>query len=455
MRFGVSTLLTPFEVSLRMQTIVFVVYRHGLAGTLASIGVEITRSGLRFVSRRPDARPRIDKAFGASLATTLARLGPTFIKLGQILATRPDIVGEVVADELKLLFDRVPPISFREIQKILRAELGKKKLAEGFSEIDPVPLASASLSQTHRARLADGTPVILKIQKTGTEKKVRTDLQIIEAFVRSVHTVYPALQLRNIFEDFKTATLGEIDYRLEAKNIDRFQKNYRGLFSRSDILFPRYFEEYSTGRVLALEPMRGRRFVELRKGSTVARVAAGVTLSAVLEQIFDHGFFHADPHAGNLFFLEEEGRVGFIDLGLVGRLEPEDKRRFLKVLTAILQRDKNKLAKSLYELGQPSPKTDYSAFELDVNTLIDELGKQGLDKLQIEPAIARLLQIGRKHALYIPNRYILMIRSCLVVEGLARSLDPKISVAQVAAPIIARGLARSYSPFNYFKRRGD
>jgi ubiquinone biosynthesis protein len=445
-------LTTPVEIAVRSQQIGVVFTRYGIAGALASLGIEAGRRGLNVVGAAGKPVP-FDAVFGKNLAKTFVKLGPTFIKLGQILATRPDFAGEQVADELKVLFDRVPPISYREIQRILKSQLGKEKVAASFKSINPKPLASASLSQTHQAELADGTPVILKVQKKGVAHLVRMDLKILEAFVRSIDLVYPKLQLGQMFQDFKVSTLSEIDYREEAKNIDRFRKNYHSLFSTPDVLFPRYFPELSTEKVITMEPMQGRKFAELRRGSTVARTAATLSLNAVLEQIFDHGFFHADPHAGNLFFLEDEGRVGFIDLGLVGQLQPEDKRKFLKVLMAILQRDRARLARNLFDLGTPDKKTDYPAFERAVQGLLDEVKKRGVDNIRIEEMVNRLLVISRRNRLHIPNRYVMMIRSCLVIEGLARSLDPGISVFSKAAPIVARSLMKTYNPFSIFRRR--
>lgn len=175
-------------------------------------------------------------------------------------------------------------------------------------------------------------------------------------------------------------------------------------------------------------------------------------LTAILEQIFDHGFFHADPHAGNLFFLEDTGRLGFIDMGLVGQLGPQDKRKFLKVLLAILQRDRKTLARSLYDLGTPSKKTDYAKFEKGIQDLLEEVKAKGVDSYRMEQLISKLLVVARKNGITIPNRYVLMIRSCLLIEGVAKSLDPQISVFKVATPIVAKSLMKTYNPLAYLKR---
>jgi ubiquinone biosynthesis protein len=449
-----TTFTRPFSAAVRSQQIALLLSRYGVAGSLASLGVEAGKRGLKFagVGKQPNAR--FDAVFGKNLALTFAKLGPTFIKLGQILASRPDLVGDTVSDELRMLFSKVPPIPFRVIKRTLKEELGREKFKKAFKSIETKAMAAASISQIHKAVLTDGTPVILKVQRKGVAKTIVLDLYLLEGFARSMHLLYPKLQLLQIFQDFKQATLLEIDYLEEAKNIDRFTKNYRKILSGSpDVLFPKYYPDLTTRRVIALEPMRGRSVAELKKGSTVARVAAEQSLAAVLEQIFDHGFFHADPHAGNLFFQEDAGQLGFIDLGLVGQLQPEDKKKFLKVVLAILKRDRGKLASSLFALGMAGKKSDYKKFEASIQELLDETKAQGVQNAKLEKMVTQLLAIARKNDLHIPNRYIMMIRSCLIVEGVAKSLDPNLSVFQVATPIVARSLMRSYNPLSIFWRK--
>ncbi|MBI1859561.1 MAG: AarF/ABC1/UbiB kinase family protein [Deltaproteobacteria bacterium] len=430
-------------------------HRHSARGaeaSLSELGFEMGKRGLVLTRLgRPKTRP-LDSVFGRQLAHTFVELGPTFIKLGQMLASRRDIVGEPVADELRCLFDSVPPIPFRKIRRILESELRRNTVKKNFSAIETKALGSASLAQTHRATLTNKEDVILKVQKPGVEKIVRADLFILEGLARSVHILLPKLQLLALFQDFKQATLREIDYREEAKNIDRFLKNNSSVFTKSSVAFPNYVPELTTAHVITLEPMHGVKLSTLKKGTTVARKAAAKSLEAILEQIFDHGFFHADPHAGNLFFLEDSGGIGFIDLGLVGQLEPDDKRRFLKVLFAILKRDRRGLAKSLYALGQASPKTDPARFEAKVDKLLNDVKAQGLDKTSVESMVSRLLTIARSEGIFIPNRYVMLLRSCLIIEGVAKELDPGLSIAAVATPIVARSLFKSFNPLRLFRR---
>jgi len=431
----------------RCQTLLWTLSRFGILGSLTSLGLEFGRRGVRWINPKKIQATDYDEVFGRNLAPTFQEMGPTFIKLGQVLATRTDIVGDPVAGELQVLFSRVRPVPFRQVKKILVRELGREKVRSEFRDIEQTPLGSASIGQTHRGTLKDGTPVVIKVQKPGVADTVKLDLMLLESVAKSASVAFPKLGIVELFNDFKASTEREIDYREEAKNIQRFKKNYRRLFSTGEVVFPGFYPQLSTSQVIVLEPMRGKPVLDLNQGTRTASQAAHKSLSAVFEQIFEHGFFHADPHGANMFFIEEEGRLGFIDLGLVGQLDPKDKKLFVRVLMAIIQRDRKVLAESLFNLGTPGSGTVYDNFDKDIQTILDEVKAVGLEKIKLDKMVNQVLGAARKHEIYIPNRYIMMIRSCLVIEGVAKNLDPKVSVMKVALPVVARSLLKSYNPF--------
>ena len=441
-----GTFTEPVRLIARYHELLWCLSRYGIAGGVTSLGIEFGKRGVTWVAPQSVNHTRFDSVFGQNLARTFQEMGPTFIKLGQVLATRPDIVGEGVAKELEVLFSRVRPVSLREIKKILNKELGKKKVAEQILSIESEPLGSASIGQCHRATLKDGSSVVIKVQKPGVAKTIRLDLKLLEWFIKPAALAFPKLGLGDMYRDFRDSTLREIDYKEEAKNIEQFKKNYRKILSGSDVVFPGYYRELSTSRVIVLEPMRGKPVADLKKGSRSAKQAAFKSLSAVFEQIFEHGFFHADPHSANIFFVEEEGRMGFIDTGLVGQLDPKDKKLFLQVLMSIIKRDRKKLAESLYQLGQPSPDTKYDEFESAIQAMLDQVKAKGLEKAKLDQLVNQLLAIARQNQIYIPNRYVMMIRSCLIIEGVAKGLDPKVSIFKVAVPVVAKSLIKSYNP---------
>ncbi|MEZ4751774.1 MAG: AarF/UbiB family protein, partial [Bdellovibrionota bacterium] len=231
--------------TVRSQQIVFVFSRYAVWEGLFALGLEMGKRGLAFTRPRRANIP-LDAVFGKKLALALYRLGPTFVKLGQMLALRPDLIGDPVASELRVLFDQVPPVRFGVIKRILKEELGKKVVADSFSKIEPKPLGCASLAQVHQAELKDGTPVILKVQKRGAAKLVRVDLSLLEGLAKSADLAFPRYGIRQMYEDFYHATIREVDYREEAKNIEQFRKNYYSFFSSAEVIFPRYYSELST-----------------------------------------------------------------------------------------------------------------------------------------------------------------------------------------------------------------
>jgi ubiquinone biosynthesis protein len=448
---SIDWIVASWSMAVRSQRISYVLSRYGIAGSLGRIGIELGKRGVSSVTQNSVQSTPLNAVFGKNLASTCAELGPTFIKLGQLLAQRPDWVGETVAFELRVLFDRVPPIAYRKVEKILKQEWGKKKFQTAIKKINKQPLASASLSQTHLATLKDGRDVILKVQKPGVDKNIRIDLKLMESAVVVLDALHPKLNLKHAFKDFKEATLREIDYREEAKNIDRFQRNNKGVFSQSSVIFPAYEKELLTSKVIVLEPMRGKKAAEIKKDSRAGRRAAHLSASAVLEQIFEQGFFHADPHAGNLFFQEDTGKIAFIDLGLVGQLEDMDRKKFTRVMLAILKRDKSELTRSLFELGVPGKTTVYEDFERGIGEILERIKVDGVKNLKINKVVDELFQLAHQNQLFIPNRYVLMIRSCLMVEGLAKQLDSKISLFGIAAPILTKSLIKSYNPLSRFR----
>lgn len=432
-------LTIPIELIFRYQQIWWCFVRVGVIKNATDFGLEMTSRGLSWTGLIKKNNKPILSLFGRNLAHSFQLLGPTFIKLGQLLATRTDLLPNEITKELEVLLSSVKPVSTKKIKRILHRELGKNRVSQLFSEIEDKPLGSASLGQCHRATLKDGRVVVIKVQKPGVSRSVLLDLKLIEYFVVSFSVLFPQMSFEEVFEDFKTATLMEIDYLLEAKNIDRFQKNFKSLLGSPSVVFPSYINNMATSKVLILELMRGVPFVYLKKGSRAAKRAAYRSLEAVFEQIFQHGFFHADPHAANMFFIEEEGRIGFIDLGLVGSLSDLDKDLFLKILVAVLRRDRKQLSQALFNLGEPGKKTSYKDFEDDIDLILNEIKKEGIKKIKIQKVVAQLFQVARKNSLHIPNRYIMMVRSCVMIEGVAKSLDPQISLFQVALPILSKG----------------
>jgi len=445
---GIEVWICFMKLILRLNQLGWCLVRYGVIKNTADLSAFYARKRISFLRISHSKPISFSRVLGKNLALTCQEMGPTFIKLGQLLATRSDVLPPEITQELEVLLTSVKPVALRQIKKIIHSELGKAKAIELFSEIEEKPLGSASLGQCHRATLKDGSTVVIKVQKPGVADKVELDLKLLENLITPLSYLFPQFSIKEIFYDFKEATLREIDYRLEARNIDRFKKNNRNILTGSilngsAVVFPSYLKDALTSKVIILELMRGESFTELKKGSRIAKKAAYRSLEAVFEQIFYHGFFHADPHAANMFYIEEQGKVGFIDLGLVGELKKEDKKRFLEVLLAVLKRDRKKLSLALYRLGKPGPETQLDQFQKEIDSLLDEVKTLGIENLPLQKIVQRLFEIARANNITIPNRYILMVRSCLLIEGVAKKLDPDISLVRVALPIVTKGFLSS------------
>lgn len=418
--------------------------RFGVLKNITDLSLEMSKRAVFTSVRKHQQRRRsVAKICGKNLAGAFQEMGTTFIKLGQVLATRMDVIDPEIASELEVLFTGVKPIPFRIVKKIIAKELRIKNIHELFSDIDPVPLGSASLGQCHRAVLKDKSTVVIKVQKPGVGKKVRADLKIMELGIRPLSLMLPQLSIQEIFNDFKDSALKEVDFRLEAENIDRFLKENSSHLTGAPFIFPAYRKGLLSEKMIVLELMRGIPFSQLKPGTRLARKAALRSVEAVLEQIFLNGFFHADPHTGNMFFIEEEGKVGFIDLGLVGHLNEKDKKKFLQVLFAVIKKDKKGLSLALFQLGRPGKNTEFKKFERQIDNLIQNIKGAGVAKVALNEIVFRLLEIARENEIYIPNRYILMIRACVLIEGVAKRLDPSISIFKVAIPIVTKGFLKT------------
>lgn len=434
-----NELTVPLKLALRYQQIWWCCFKYGVVKNITDFGFEMTLRGIAWTGAIKKIDTSLLQLMGANLVRAFQELGPTFIKFGQLLATRPDLLPPEISQELEVLLAAVKPISIKRIKGVLMQELGKELMNELFLEIDTKPLGSASLGQCHRATLRNGSIVVVKVQKPGVSKTLFLDLKLIEMIISIVSLGFSIESIQEAFEDFRKATLQEVNYQLEAKNIDRFRKNHKGLLLTSNVVFPDYVKNALTSKVLILELMRGVPFTYLKKGSRTAKRAAHRSLEGVFEQIFQHGFFHADPHAANMFFIEEEGRVGFIDLGLVGELSERDKNLFLRILLAVVRRDRKELSQALFKLGVPGSKTSYADFEREIDQVLDDVKATGLKKVKIQKIVKQLFDIARRNSLKIPNRYVMMVRSCVMIEGVAKSLDPEISLFKVALPVLTKG----------------
>lgn len=390
----------------------------------------------------PQDRPR-------RLRLVCEDLGPTFVKLGQLLSTRPDLVPESYVQELALLRDDVRPFPYAEAEAILAEEYGRPP-SEVFAAIDPEPVASASISQVHRAVLPDGRPVALKIRRPGIEKTIQADLDILRNLSQLAERRLPALapyHLTALAGEFERSIKRELDLEIERHTMERCQ---RQLAKLPYAHVPEVYPEYSTTRVLCMEFIDGVDVTDLaglRRLGIAPELVARRGARILLTQIFRTGFFHADPHPGNLRVLPG-GVVVPLDYGMFGQIDARTRERIADLLASMLQQDTRGVLRALdaLDIRAPGGESNPRALERDVSELVAQYADMSLDTIDLARLLRELTRLIRTHHLQIPPDLVLLIRSLVTIESVGRTLDPHFDIARQLRPFLRDLALRRYSP---------
>ncbi|MBN8421328.1 MAG: AarF/ABC1/UbiB kinase family protein [Verrucomicrobia bacterium] len=403
----------------------------------------------------PHAPPAPMPLEARTLAEDIEKLGPTYIKLAQLLSTRSDFVPQGYMDALSRLQDHVEPFSFEQVQAIVSMEVGAR-LSKAFIEFDPVPIAAASLGQVHRAVLRDGKQVVVKVQRPDARQNVSEDLEAmteLAAFLE-VHTeMGHRYGLVQIVEELRKSLLRELDYRLEAMNLLLMREN---LSAYEHILVPAPVEDYSTGRVLTMEHVSGQK---ITKFSPLIRVdidgdaLAEELFQAYLHQILVVGVFHADPHPGNIF-LTEDHRIALLDLGMVGRVGRNMQDLLLKLLLGISEGNGDEAAKVAEKMGEPEDDYDSLTFKRRIADVVSQQRTANLTDLQIGKVVLEVQRIAGDCHLRVPPEFTLLGKTLLNLDLVGRTLsptfDPNESVRRNSAKIMHEQALKSFSSGNLF-----
>ena len=391
----------------------------------------------------------------SELANDLERMGPTFIKLGQLLSTRPDILPLPYLHALTRLQDRVEPFSFAEVESIVISELGVR-LSKAFSEFEVKPVAAASLGQVHRAAMRDGRPVAVKVQRPDIRERVMEDLDALEEIAEFLdhHTAmgrrYGFVQ---ILDEFRRSLLRELDYRQEAQNLTLLRRN---LAEFSAIVVPAPIEDYTTSRVLTMEYVSGTKITTLSPVALLELNGAALAeqlFRAYLKQILVDGFFHADPHPGNVL-VTDAGQIALLDLGMVGRIAPGLQEPLLQLLLAISEGHSDDAVRFALKVGVVGPDFDEPEFSRRVADLVGRHQDAELRNMQVGKAVLEIGRISGDVGLRLPSELTMLGKTLLNLDQIAEALDPTFnpnaSIRKNAAEIMRGRLLKSASPGNMF-----
>jgi len=440
-------LLKTYATMQRYRQIMFVLLKYGFEDLIVTLGVE-EFLGRKWSPLRKKMENRVAYlARAARIRMALQELGPTFVKMGQALSTRSDMLPEDILAELIHLQDQVPSFPVDEVKRIIERELGHS-CQELFASFDVTPLAAGSIGQVHRARLKDGSEVVIKVQRPGIRRKILVDLEIIHHLAGLMERHLELGQVHKptaIVDEFSRTLTKELDYFVEAANIDRFN----ALFSdHPHIYVHRLYREHSSRHVLTLEYIKGHRpsNVEGLKmaGLNPTEIAArGAHL--LMEQVFKHGFFHADPHPGNLLIMEKNV-ICFLDFGMVGRIDRDSREQFAELLAHVVARDEVRTADVLLKLTHSHSLVDRLLLEREISELIDQYLYRPLKELELGPMIRAMMDLTVRHDLRIPASFFLLIKSLTQIEDLGRNLSPDFDFSTQLAPFIRELLMQRYKP---------
>ena len=443
---GVIVIIGPIEFVKRYRFIASVLLKHGFGYLLKELQLHsmlplsqrIMRSGLG---------KEISQPFPVRARLVLEELGVVSTKFGQFLSTRPDIVSPELAKELAKLQDNTKPFEFKFAQERIEKEF-KVPLGELFEYIEEKPLASASIGQVHRARLKNGKTVIVKVQRPGIEESIEIDLAILMDLARLAEKHMASMRVLGpvaLVEEFSRSLRRELDYVREGRNAERFRKNFKEI---KYVKIPLVFWNYTTKHVLAMEYLKGIKVNDLekiRKAKLNPKKIAEYGAKTFMKQVLVDGFFHADPHPGNIF-VTKKGMIAFMDFGMTGFIDLKTKKELANLFIAIIAQDTEKTMKWLFRIIKVGNTADLEGFKRDVNEMIAQYHGASLKEVEIGSLLNELIALAHTYRVRIPSNLLLLGKAMITIEGIGRQLDPEFNLAEAAQPFAKKLLKERISP---------
>ncbi|MEM7476985.1 MAG: AarF/UbiB family protein [Planctomycetota bacterium] len=433
----------------RWQEIIAILRRYGLADWLSQLKFDFIRDWIKDDQGVPLASYSREKR----IRLALTDLGPTFIKLGQVLSLRPDLIGPELAAELTSLQSDVPADGPEAVRKIIEEEMGAP-VEEVFLEFNDKAIASASIGQVHLAKLKDGSRVVVKVQHADIQDKVNEDLEVMAGLATLANHI-PDLEVWKptvLVEQLSRSLRRELDFNRELQNLQLFRR----LFDHVDgLIVPQPYPEFSSSRVLTMDLIEGTSVRELAEspesnqenGQKLAKLAAEV----YVEMIFMQGVYHADPHPGNVL-VADEVKLGLLDFGMVGRIDDRLREAIQEMLLAVATRDASLLTTLIKRVGNTPPRLDESILSIDVADLVATYGSQPLESFDLSGALNDVTEIMHRHQISLPPQTSLLIKMLINLEGTLHTLSPQFSLLEVMQPFFRKMWLRSMSPRRQAKR---
>ena len=388
-------------------------------------------------------------AYAPRLRSTLIELGPTYVKLGQILSTRPDILPAELVNELALLRDHVPPFPFEQVRQIVREELNGE-VEEFFSSFDEKPVGAASIAQGHHAVLRDGTEVFVKVQRPGIRKDIMVDLEIMQFLASQLEENEPELAFMRptkIIEEFAESLERELDFHNEMTNMVSFAKQFDG---NEGIVIPKPRRELSSRRLLVMDYVRGFRGDDLegmRQAGIDLKAVAELGVKILLEQFFEHGFFHADPHPGNMFILPGP-KICYVDFGVMGRLTEDERDYFAQILTDMVSGNNKAVAKSVLKITTSDAQPSLEVLEREVASLIDCHLKGNVKELNVVQAIQDFYGVCYKQKLCLKPHIYQMMKALGYADAMGRQMAPDFEIFKQVQPFVISQAFKRINPIH-------
>ncbi|MEM6297084.1 MAG: AarF/ABC1/UbiB kinase family protein [Bacteroidota bacterium] len=443
-------MLRPIKNLNRIQQVIRLLLRYGFQDIV--LNTQLRRRLPQSQQQRQVAEAYPDRPIESStkrwenLRLIIEELGPTFIKLAQVLSNRPDLLPDALIAEFEKLQDDVPPFSVDLARSIVEVEIGKP-IEEVFSYFDDTPLGAASIGQVHRARLKTGEDVVIKVQRPTVADKVVTDLSLLREFVKLTETYFVNAGILNpldVVETFDQSMRRELDYKIEARNMEQFHKLYG---KKGGFHIPTVYKELSTSKVLVIEFVAGCKITDIKQlkawGLSPEKMAER-GMKIYLEQIFEGGFFHADPHPGNII-IRPNGSITLIDYGMTGKLRQQEKFAFAGVFISLARQDSRGMAISLRRLAVDSEVEDIRMLERDLNGLIEDYIVMDTGDLGMQDLTARLQRISYNYQMKIPGSVFLVLRALAILEGIGTHLHPEFESFDYIKPYGVKLMTEQYS----------